>query len=495
MSKQSRLLLEAANLSTLFLDHAGTAFANLPGGPECQLGAVPVDSPEYRHWLTNQANSLQPIVPSSSAIRDTLHALVAQAQRSSLPRRAIDLRIAADGSPFLPDSLHLNLANPECESVQITAQGWTLQPNFEPRFRYAEQACPLPQPASGAGPLHQLFEQLLPIPSDARERCLCWLTAALKPTGPYPILILQGPAASGKTTTARLLRHTIDPSTTPLAPLPNTPRQIQALAAHNRILAFDHVTSISRRQSEALCTAQRPVILTAPSRLSLDPELASRAILVELPEIAPQQRRTEASLSARFHELHPQLIGALCTALATTLKHLPTIKLDALPRFADAAAWVSAAQPALGLPQSAILAALTPDRSAHPFTRAIERFMQTRSEWVGTATDLLNALAHEHAAPDSPTAVGMEMRRMRSAIVQASFRRTHRGNTRHIVLTRNRDKVSSPPRPPQPAAPKPAGQRPSFPAAPPSPHAALPNPHAKMRNSHGNREDLRAPAF
>ena len=34
-----------------------------------------------------------------------------------------------------------------------------------------------------------------------------WLTAALRPVGPYPVLVLNGEQASGKSTLARILAH------------------------------------------------------------------------------------------------------------------------------------------------------------------------------------------------------------------------------------------------------------------------------------------------
>ena len=40
---------------------------------------------------------------------------------------------------------------------------------------------------------------------------IAWLTAALRPVGPYPVLVFNGEQSSGKSTLARILRLLIDP--------------------------------------------------------------------------------------------------------------------------------------------------------------------------------------------------------------------------------------------------------------------------------------------
>ena len=45
---------------------------------------------------------------------------------------------------------------------------------------------------------------------------VAWLLAALKPEGPYPILVLNGEQGSAKSTVARILRELVDPNVAPI---------------------------------------------------------------------------------------------------------------------------------------------------------------------------------------------------------------------------------------------------------------------------------------
>ena len=336
-------LLNLAAAVTCLLDDRGTAFATLPSGPFSQL-CVPVRSPEVRHYLYGAFEKVHHAVLRASAYRGLIHTLEANAQASQFPRRALNPRIAADGSRFAPDTIYLHLANDTGDAVEITANGWNVRSAKPAYFRGSSQSLPLPEPAPDAPSFHSLLETLTGLPAAVCEPCANWLASALRPTGPYPILILKGPSGSGKSTLARLLRLTLDPCIEALPNLPNTARQIQTYAEQHHVLVFDHVTHITRQQSEALCCATRPIVLTAPDRIKLDPEIASRAIVVELPEIQPAQRRTEAEIGTAFQHMHAQLLGALCDFASRALAGLADTKLTALPRNADAAHWIAAAQ-------------------------------------------------------------------------------------------------------------------------------------------------------
>jgi hypothetical protein len=58
--------------------------------------------------------------------------------------------------------------------------------------------------------------------------------------------VLQSPAASDKSTAARLLRHIVDPVATSFAAADSSRRDLIAYARRNGIVAFDNLGRLSR---------------------------------------------------------------------------------------------------------------------------------------------------------------------------------------------------------------------------------------------------------
>ncbi|HHW27098.1 MAG TPA: hypothetical protein GXX23_07130, partial [Firmicutes bacterium] len=101
----------------------------------------------------------------------------------------------------------------------------------------------------------------------------------------------------------------------------------------------------------------------------------------------------------------PRLLGALLDAVCVALLNLPVTNLDKLPRLADFAKWVTAAETALPwkaggfleayeeIVEDAVTLALESDAVATAVAALVED-----EDWEGTATELLAAL--EKHAPD-----------------------------------------------------------------------------------------------
>ena len=65
--------------------------------------------------------------------------------------------------------------------------------------------------------------------------------------------------------------------------------------------------------------------------------------------------RQEEALWARFEEVRPRVLGALLDAVSIAMRNKAKVKLVSRPRMADFAAWIVAAEPALGWPAGAFL--------------------------------------------------------------------------------------------------------------------------------------------
>jgi hypothetical protein len=184
-------------------------------------------------------------------------------------------------------------------------------------------------------------------------------------------------------------------------------------------------------------------------------DLADRAIPIVLPEIPEDERRDEKRLWLAFEEARPRIVGALLDAVATALANLPNVELVQMPRMADFARWVVAAEPALPWEPGTFMAAYAQNRDEAALivledsvlAPALLAFMEDRAEpWEGTASALLELLnkarSEGEKAPDGwpkkPNSLSGMLRRLvpnlRAAGVEVSFEREGHRRKRTIYL-------------------------------------------------------------
>jgi hypothetical protein len=187
--------------------------------------------------------------------------------------------------------------------------------------------------------------------------------------------------------------------------------------------------------------------------------------------------RPEAELWAAFESERPRILGVLLDAVVQGLKRLPETRLEKLPRMADFALWAAACETAFW-PAGTFWSAYCGNRDeavegvidADPIAAALRALMAARTEWTGTASDLLGALAEaagERVAksktwPDSPRALASRLRRaapfLRKIGIEVAFKKEGRARARIINIT---NITVTPPS----AAPEDAGAQPSAPSA------------------------------
>ncbi len=377
----------------------------LPSGAE----VWPIRSARFRDWLTATFFNRFDHPPSDFALRRSLATLEALAHNERRTRAPLDFRLASS-SAAPNSSILLDLDNSSGQSVEISPSGWQLHQDHPHAFRHSRGNLPLPEPLRHAGPSG--LQRIVNL--SRRELILVhsWLTAALRPSGPYPILVLTGPTGSGKSSAASILRTLIDPSASPVGRIPSTARAFYEHAWHNWILAFDDVTHVSPSVATSLAhTASgsryllsergndreplvfhlgRPIVLSCSSTSWLDahPALRDRAVIVSLAPIDPAERLTEAALRDTTALLRPAILGTLCNAAATALRRSPSLKLPELPRMADFVLWAAAAAPAFNLSENDILAALDPP-AENTLHAAVLEFVNRLGRWIGTASALL----------------------------------------------------------------------------------------------------------
>jgi hypothetical protein len=443
----------------------------------------PVKAKPFRRWLSRLFYQRHGKAPGSQAVHDAIGVLEGTALFEG-PQREVAVRVAhhPDQHDQGQGAIWLDLGNPRWETVEITPAGWRVAPSRETPVRFRRPAglgpLPAPQPAGPLG-LEEL-RGFCNVDPDHWPLLLGFLVAALRPTGPYPVLNLLGAQGSAKTTTARVLRALVDPTTAGLRAEPRDMRDLAIAAANSHLVGFDNLSKLPTWLSDGLCRLatggafatrelhtdadealfafQRPVLLTGIEELAVRGDLADRSLLLDLPAIAEHDRQPERAFWAAFAQAQPRLLGCLLDAVSTALRRLPDVRLARLPRLADFALWVAAAAPGLGMDPDDFLKAYEANREAatamaveaSPVAAEVARLVKTQGGWQGTASELL-ALLNKHASaadsavdrrarawPKSPKALSDALRRAlpNLAKVGVAGRFERERDTRRIVLER-----------------------------------------------------------
>jgi hypothetical protein len=407
-----RLIAIATAGAKLFHDADGNCYADLEIGGHRETRRL--KSREFSGWLKRRYFEEESAAPNNEAMASAIGMIDAHAQYKATEREVFVRSGGMDGK------IYIDLCDAQWRAVEIDADGWWVVDAPPVRFRRTSGMQALPVPISGAS-LATLKSYLNVASNDDFVLAVSWLLAALRNTGPYPILALAGEHGSAKSTFAQILRLLCDPNSAPLRTMPRDDRDLFIAANNSHVLAFDNISSIPAWISDTLCrlatgggfatrtlhtdqdetlfNATRPIILNGIEDLVKRSDLASRSIFLTLEPIPECDRRAEKEIIAKFEKDRPAILGALFTALSEGVRRLPDIRLGYLPRMADFALWVTACEPVLweaGSFQTAYFANIASATEhvidADPIGCAVRDFMKSRGHWEGTAAGLLGEL-------------------------------------------------------------------------------------------------------
>lgn len=438
-----------------------------------------------RDWLARRHHAETSGVPGSQAIADALTVLSGQARYDGAEHTTA-VRLGGGH-----EAVYLDLGDLTWRAVEVTAEGWRIVTDPPMRFVRSRGMLALPEPVRG-GSVDDLRE-LVHVASDDDHRLLVgWVLGALRPAGPYPLLSLVGEQGSGKSTAARLLRRLFDPHVAELRAEPRSIDDVMIAASRSRVLGFDNLSHLAPWLSDALCRvstggaltkrelytnddeviveAVRPTIVTSIADIVLRGDLLDRAITVTLPVLNERERLPEADLWRQYDATRPGILGALLDGVASGLARERLTKIDSLPRMADWALWVTAAEPGLGWPNRSIVSAYSAMRGTaieatldgDPLAVAIRGLA---IPWEGTAADLLTRTTPMARAPrgwpESPRAMSAAVRRLAPALrrlgVEVSgYKEAGTGGRRLITISKTED-GSDPTSPPSLSSQGPCG--------------------------------------
>ena len=241
---------------------------------------------------------------------------------------------------------------------------------------------PLTDPKHG-GDINKLRE-FLRVDDDGWRLVVGFLIACFRPGLPFPVLQLHGEHGSTKSTAAKVIRKLVDPNKSLLRKPPKTDDDLLISASKSWVVTFENVSHIEQSLSDAICRLAtggglskrmlytdddevildvlRPVIITSIEEVATRPDLLDRALLVELGTIDEADRLPEDEFWASFDVVRGEILGAVLDAVSGAIREIGTVRLERLPRMADFAKWVTAAEPALRWGRGSFLSTYTENR-------------------------------------------------------------------------------------------------------------------------------------
>ena len=169
-------------------------------------------SPAFRNWLIDRYRSVVRKLPPSGLCgawsRRSKHALSFEDSHSA------GVRAGRRGRDDDAATFYLDLGDSSRRAVEISAAGWSIVEKPPVDFWRPRGLLPLPVPSHDGS--IELLRPFVNLTKPEFRLLVGWLVAALRPAGPFPVLVLNGEQGTSKSTTARVLRQLIDPQTAPL---------------------------------------------------------------------------------------------------------------------------------------------------------------------------------------------------------------------------------------------------------------------------------------
>lgn len=135
-------------------------------------------------------------------------------------------------------------------------------------------------------------------------------------------------------------------------------------------------------EDESIFAVKRPIIINGIEELATRGDLVDRSMIIDLPRIPANQRRTEQEFWTGFNEAHSRILGGLLDAASSALAHVNDVNAAELPRMSDFARWVTAAESHLGWHPGTLVKAYRRNKQdaelgvleASPVAAAVNRF-------------------------------------------------------------------------------------------------------------------------
>jgi hypothetical protein len=447
---------------TLIRTAEGEIFAQFSIGHRHET--VALDSREFRDHVQLSLMQHDGSLPSDAKVRSIIATTRATARQVPNVGQVFSRIAPHDGG------IVIDLGTTDGRVVQVTPDGWEVLTDSPVLFRRGAGLAALPLPVTGGG--MDDLQALLPLDARGYAIALGFILASFRPQGPYPVLSVAGPAGAGKSTLTDVIKALTDPSSATRRVMPENGVDLFRAAQGNHVLAYDNVSALSTKLSDALCKlstgaglaqarrgygqevvlhANCPVIINGIGDAITRGDLQQRVWRIDLPPYGAEGHRlNETVLRAAKVERGGRAFGLILDMLAAGLRNVDNVKLSGGTRMIDAARWVAACtkqidwEPEFFMEYLAEIATDSAEDAieGNSLLQGIVSLIEAQGTFEGTMTELLAAITAQnpHAGKLPPAnKASAEMGRHVDALQRLgiSYDRLPRtGNGRRIRLAK-----------------------------------------------------------
>ncbi len=464
--KLIRLMIEY----NYFHSEDGTAFIEIKTDNGCQNW--PIRSDKVFGLIQELYYNENKTLPEEKNIKKVLSILCFKAQK--LNRQKVYYRTA-----FFNKKIYIDLANTINTFIEIDETGWREVNEAPVKFYKSNSIKPLSTPKTGQS-IHEL-RKFINI-SDEHDYILflSFIVGALYPSKQYPLLILQGPQGSGKTTASDILKEIIDPSIPTLRSFPKREEDIFIAAKFSHLVCFDNLSGINAMMSDTLCKIStgcgiaarklytndeeyfievtRPIVINGIDDLTARPDLADRSIVLNLEKLTSGGRVSSSQLADDFQNIKHFILGNICDALSMALQKKNEILLSEKPRMVDFCMIACSGLQAFGYTVDNVISAFMKNKlevasetiEFNSVGRAVKKFMLSRNFWQGSASELLLELQPIVQFSDTawgyrnPSQISRELNRVSQALLSEGIDvGSLRTPTKRYIVLKKIEKMAS----------------------------------------------------
>lgn len=449
----------------LYLDQSGEPHVTLPEQP---MVGFPVGSRNFRRWLSGKFYEQESKGFSGEVFSQVVNSLEGQAIYQKVTKN-LYTRVARVGT-----TIYYDLGDDETV-VEIVPGTWRITETCPVRFRRFPHQKKQVVPETG-GELTKLLDYFNLSKSYEKLLLMTYAVTILVPTIPRVALIITGEQGAAKSTGLAALRALIDPSEAALLSPMKDASGLFETASQHYCLYLDNLSYITDEVSDTLCrlvtggsyskrklytddeqihiSLKVAVGLTGINLVANRADLLDRSLILTFERIPDDKRMDEEEFWHKFEEDRPKLLGALFTALAKALETYPTLVLHHKPRMADYARYATSVAVALGYTAEEFYAAYSENTNrqnqaaldSSPTAQVIVKFMEERSHWHGSSTELHKLLAviaetHNLAGggqggfPRSAHHLWQRINVVRPNLVAAGIQVTHQEESMYSTIT------------------------------------------------------------